>query len=243
MCLRDLLRMLFQSALTLRRLVCFPIDHYQRADKDQVTTIVFLLVSTCCSSLDCVRIPLRITSNVANSWYQALDAYTFWDYNESITPCDSYWIKHEAQETILTVWCTLTGFPWLSLLLHDWSSITGIIIIMRISPGLTMNENFFSVQHNTQYLSTQIWTFIGLLQASPSSIRVQFTDFGLNSVTFCTIIWHLVSCLEIMPTSFIYLGLHGGIPYFSDARRHGDACFLFPDSGMSDPDLIMNHGS
>ena len=48
--------------------------------------------------------PLRISSNLANSWYQALDAYTFWDYNESITPSGSYWINHEALETILTVW-------------------------------------------------------------------------------------------------------------------------------------------
>ena len=56
-----------------------------------------------------------------------------------------------------------------------------------------MNENWISVQHNTQYLSTMNRTYIGLLQTSPSSIRVRFTDFGLNSVTFCTIIWHLVS--------------------------------------------------
>ena len=56
-----------------------------------------------------------------------------------------------------------------------------------------MNENWISVQYNTQYLSTMNWTYIGLLQTSPSSIRVRFTDFGLNSVTFCTIIWHLVS--------------------------------------------------
>ena len=55
-------------------------------------------------SVDCVGIPLRISSNLANSWYQALDAYTFWDNNESITPSGSYWIKHEALETILTVW-------------------------------------------------------------------------------------------------------------------------------------------
>ena len=93
---------------------------------------MFLLVSARCSSVDCVRIPLRISSNLANSWYQALDAYTFWDYNESDTPGDLYWIQHEALETILTVWRTLTGFSWLSLLLHDWISIMGIIIIMRI---------------------------------------------------------------------------------------------------------------
>ena len=43
-------------------------------------------------------------------------AYTCWDYNESITPSGSYWIKHEALETILTVWSPLTGFSWLSLL-------------------------------------------------------------------------------------------------------------------------------
>ena len=90
MCLTDLLRMLFASALTLRPLVCFPIDHGQRAYKDQVTTTVFLLVSTRCSSVDCIGIPVRISSNFANSWYQASDAYTFWDYNESITSCGSY---------------------------------------------------------------------------------------------------------------------------------------------------------
>ena len=116
MCLTDLLKMLFPSALTLRQLVCFPIDHCQRAYIDQVTTMVFLLVSTRCSSGDCVGIPLRISSIFANSQYQALDAYTFWDSNESITPSGSYWIKHEALETILTVWLALTGFSWLSLL-------------------------------------------------------------------------------------------------------------------------------
>ena len=94
--------------------------------------MVFLLVSTGCSSVDCVGIPLRISSILANSWYQALDAYTCWDYNESITPSGSYWIKHEALETILTVWSPLTGFSWLSLLLHDWISIMGFIIIIRI---------------------------------------------------------------------------------------------------------------
>ena len=120
------------NALTLRLSVCFPIDHCQRAYKDQVTTTVFLLVPTCCSSVDCVGIPLRISSNVGNSWYRALDAYTFWDHNESATPGDSYWIQHEALETILTVWCILTGFTWLLLLLHDWISIIEIIIIMRI---------------------------------------------------------------------------------------------------------------
>ena len=56
-----------------------------------------------------------------------------------------------------------------------------------------MNENWISAQHDTQYLSTMNWTYIGLLQTSPPSIRVRSTDFGLNSVTFCTIIWHLVS--------------------------------------------------
>ena len=56
-----------------------------------------------------------------------------------------------------------------------------------------MNENWISVQHNTQYLSTMKWTYIGLLQTSPPSIRVRFTVFRFNSVTFCTIIWHLVS--------------------------------------------------
>ena len=106
-----------------------------------------------------------------------------------------------------------------------------------------MNENWISVQHNTQSLSTMNWTCIGLLQISPPSIRVEFTGFGLNSGTFCTIIWHLVSWLQMTPASFTYLGLHEGIPYFFDARRHGDARFLFSGSGMSDPDFIMNHGS
>ena len=77
-----------------------------------------------------------------------------------------------------------------------------------------MNENWISVQHKTHYHLTFNGTYIGLLQTSPFSIRVQFTDFGLNSVTFCTIIWHLVSCLEIMPTSFIYLGAMEGYPIF-----------------------------
>ena len=45
-----------------------------------------------------------------DSWYQALDAYTCWDYNESITHSGSYWIKHEALETILTVWLLSLGF-------------------------------------------------------------------------------------------------------------------------------------
>ena len=103
MCLTDPLRMLFQSALTWRPLVCFPIDHCQRAYKDQVTATVFLLVLTRCSSPDCVGIPLRISSNLANSWYQALDAHTFWDYNEPSTLCGSYWIQYEALEMILTV--------------------------------------------------------------------------------------------------------------------------------------------
>ena len=65
--------------------------------------MVFLLESTRSSSVDCVGIPLRISSNLANSWYQALDSYTFCDYNESNTSSGSYWIKHEALETILTV--------------------------------------------------------------------------------------------------------------------------------------------
>ena len=106
MCLTDLLRMSFQSALTLRLLVCFSINRCDRAYIDQVTMMVFLLVSTRCPSVDCVGIPLRISSILANSWYEALDAYTCWDYNESITPSGSYWIEHEALETILTVWCT-----------------------------------------------------------------------------------------------------------------------------------------
>ena len=131
MCLTDLLRMSFPSALTLRRLVRFPLDHCQRAYIDQVTTMVFLLVSTRCSSVDCVGIPLRISSILANSQYQALDAYTFWDYNESITPSGSYWIKHEALGTILTVWCTHWVFLAI-ITLNDWISIMGFIIIMRI---------------------------------------------------------------------------------------------------------------
>ena len=110
MCLMDLLRMLFQSALTLRPLVCFSIDHCERAYKDLVTTTVFLLGSARCSSVDCVGIPLRISSDVANSWYQALDAYTFWDYNETVTVSGSYWIHHEALETILAVWSYQLGF-------------------------------------------------------------------------------------------------------------------------------------
>ena len=107
MCLTDLLRMSFQSALTLRLLVCFSIDRCQRAYIDQVTTMVFLLVSTRCSSVDCVGIPLRISSILENSSYQALGC---WDYNESITPSGSYWMKHEALETILTVWLLSLGF-------------------------------------------------------------------------------------------------------------------------------------
>ena len=43
MCLTDLLRMPSPSALTLRLLVRFPLDHCQRAYIDQVTTMVFLL--------------------------------------------------------------------------------------------------------------------------------------------------------------------------------------------------------
>ena len=71
MCLTDLLEMSLQSFVTLTMLVCFLIDHRQETQKDQVTTTVFLLVSTRCSSVDCVEIFLRIRSNLANSWYQA----------------------------------------------------------------------------------------------------------------------------------------------------------------------------
>ena len=131
MCLTDLLRMLFQSALTLRPLVCFPIDHFRRAYKDLVTRTVFLLWSTRCSSVDCVGIPLRISSNLASSWYQALDAYTLSDYNESVTICGSYFNQHESLKTILAVW-SYTGFSWLSLPLHDWISIIGIITMRSI---------------------------------------------------------------------------------------------------------------
>ena len=110
MCLTDLLRMLFQSALTLRPLVCFPIDRYQRAYKDLVKATVSLLGSTCCSSVDCVGVYLRISSNLADSWYQALDTYTIWGYNESVTVCGPYWNQHEALETILAVWSNPLGF-------------------------------------------------------------------------------------------------------------------------------------
>ena len=92
----------------------------------------------------------------------------------------------------------------------------GIIIIMRIGTGLAMNDNWISVQHDTHYLSTLSWTYYGLLQTLLSSICVRFTDFGLNSVTFCTITWHWASCLKMKRTSFIYLGLHGGISYLLD---------------------------
>ena len=44
----------------------------------------------------------------------------------------------------------------------------GIIIIMRICPGLAMNENWISVHHDTHYLSTVNWTYYGSLQTSPS---------------------------------------------------------------------------
>ena len=64
---------------------------YRPSDNDGVLTRVDSLF------------PLRISSILANSWYQALDAYTCWDYNESISPSGSYWIKHEALKTILTV--------------------------------------------------------------------------------------------------------------------------------------------
>ena len=65
MWLTEMVTMLFQRALTLRLLVCFPFDHCQRVYKDQVTTIVFLLVLTRCSSVDRVGIPLRIRSFLA----------------------------------------------------------------------------------------------------------------------------------------------------------------------------------
>ena len=56
---------------------------YRPSDDDGVLTCVDSLFA---ASVDCVGIPLRISSILANSQYQALDAYTFWDYNESITP-------------------------------------------------------------------------------------------------------------------------------------------------------------
>ena len=100
---------------------------YRPSDNDGVLTCVdSLFICGLCWN------PPQNQLNLANSWYQALDAYTCWDYNESITPSGSYCIKHEALETILTVWSSLTGFSWLSLLLHDWISIMGFIIIMRI---------------------------------------------------------------------------------------------------------------
>ena len=40
-------------------------------------------------------------------------------------------IKHEALETILTVWCTHWVFLAI-ITLNDWISIMGIIIILRI---------------------------------------------------------------------------------------------------------------
>ena len=100
---------------------------YRPSDNDGVLTCVdSLFICGLCWN------PPQNQLNLANSWYQALNASTFWNYIESTTPSGSYWIKHEALETILTVWCTLIGFSWLSLLLHDWISIMGFIIIMRI---------------------------------------------------------------------------------------------------------------
>ena len=106
-----------------------------------------------------------------------------------------------------------------------------------------MNENCISVHHKTHHLLTLNLTYSCLLRTSRSSICVQFTDFGLHSVPFCTIIWQMDSGLQMTRTSFIYLGLHGGIPYFLNAQQHGDARFVFSDIGMWDPELIMNHGS
>ena len=75
---------------------------------------VFLLRPTVCSSVDCVGIPLRISSNLAHSWYQALDAYTFRDYNKSITFCGSYWIPHEAWRPYLQ--CDHTTWVFLAII-------------------------------------------------------------------------------------------------------------------------------
>ena len=72
---------------------------YRPSDNDDVLTCVDSLFI--CGL--CFGIPLRISSILANSWYLALDASTFWNYIESITTSGSYWIKHEALETILTV--------------------------------------------------------------------------------------------------------------------------------------------
>ena len=58
---------------------------YRPSDNDGVLTCVGSLFIC-----GCVGIPLRISSILANSWYQPLDAYTCWDYNESITPSGSY---------------------------------------------------------------------------------------------------------------------------------------------------------
>ena len=74
-------------------------------------TIVLLLGSTRGSFADCVGIPLTTSSNMANSWYQALDAYTFCAYDESVTNYDSYRSKHGALEKILTVW----SYHWVFL--------------------------------------------------------------------------------------------------------------------------------
>ena len=71
---------------------------YRPSDNDDVLTCVdSLFICGLCWN------PPQNQLNLANSWYQALDAYTCWDYNESITLSGSYWIKHEALETILTV--------------------------------------------------------------------------------------------------------------------------------------------
>ena len=80
------------------------IDEGQRAYNNVQTVIVLLLGSTRCSSVDCVGVPLRISSIMANSWYQALAASTSRDYNDSITNCGSYWNRHDALKAMQTVW-------------------------------------------------------------------------------------------------------------------------------------------
>ena len=60
------------------------------------------LGSTRCSSVDCVGVHPRNQLNYDKFRYQTLDAYTFWDYKESVTNCRSYWNNQEALEAIRT---------------------------------------------------------------------------------------------------------------------------------------------
>ena len=68
------------------------------------------------------------------------------------------------------------------------SSIIGMIKMMRIRPEFAMNENWISVQQTSHYRPTLDGTCYGSLLTLPSSIGVQSTDFGLNSVKMCTIV-------------------------------------------------------